>query len=162
MVKAWSLKNKKTTFVGVSDSLFSLQELAENHLLEWKRQSKTNRVIGITGSNGKTTHKEILFELAQSVLGENVLCTSGNFNNHIGVPLTLLRIENKHQVAIIEMGSNHPGEIETLCKIAHPDCGIITNIGDAHIEFFGNKENILKEKSSLYHWVKKEKGGHGE
>ncbi len=146
------LKNDypQITFFPVKDSILFLQELAKNHLASWRKLSHTNSVIAITGSNGKTTTKEMLIHLFEAIYPEKVLATRGNLNNHLGVPMTLLRLTPEHQIAIIEMGSNHPGEIATLCEIAHPNSGIITNIGAAHLEFFKNEEGVFKEKSALY------------
>ncbi len=130
----------------VKDSLETLQELARFH-----RQQLAIPIIGLTGSNGKTTTKE----LTQAVLSKQytTFATQGNLNNHIGVPLSILSIAPDDQIAIIEMGANHMGEIDTLCSIAQPDFGLITNIGVAHIEGFGSKENVAKAKSELYRYI---------
>jgi UDP-N-acetylmuramoyl-tripeptide--D-alanyl-D-alanine ligase len=135
----------------VQDVLSSLQQLANHH----RKQLKAC-VIGITGSNGKTTSKELI----NAVLGQKykVLATKGNLNNHIGVPLTLLSVTSEHEMAIIEMGANHQGEIELLSKIAEPDFGIITNIGKAHLEGFGGIEGVKKGKSELYRYIHDHKG----
>ncbi|MCC9137169.1 UDP-N-acetylmuramoyl-tripeptide--D-alanyl-D-alanine ligase [Pontibacter silvestris] len=127
----------------VEDTLQALQELARHH-----RRQLSIPVIGITGSNGKTTTKELIY----SVLSQkhNTLYTQGNLNNHIGVPLTLLRITQQHEMAIIEMGANHIGEIALLCSIALPTHGMITNIGKAHLEGFGSLEGVARGKSELY------------
>ncbi|QCR23748.1 UDP-N-acetylmuramoyl-tripeptide--D-alanyl-D-alanine ligase [Pontibacter sp. SGAir0037] len=127
----------------VEDTLQALQDLARHH-----RQQLSIPVIGITGSNGKTTSKE----LVHAVLSQkfNTLYTQGNLNNHIGVPLTLLRIKPAHEMAIIEMGANHIGEIALLCSIALPTHGMITNIGKAHLEGFGSLEGVARGKSELY------------
>lgn len=127
----------------VEDTLLALQELARHH-----RRQLSIPVIGITGSNGKTTSKE----LVHAVLSQkyNVLYTQGNLNNHIGVPLTLLRITPEHEMAIIEMGANHIGEIAQLSAIALPTHGLITNIGKAHLEGFGSLEGVARGKSELY------------
>ncbi|MES2591657.1 MAG: UDP-N-acetylmuramoyl-tripeptide--D-alanyl-D-alanine ligase [Bacteroidota bacterium] len=142
---------KDNRFFVVDDVLFTLQALANHH-----RKQLTIPVISITGTNGKTTSKE----LVNAVLSQkyNVLATKGNLNNHIGVPLTLLNISKEHEIAIIEMGANHQGEIAMLCKIAEPDFGMITNIGKAHLEGFGGYEGVVKAKSEMYHYIK-EKGG---
>lgn len=105
-------------------------------------------VIGITGSNGKTSVKELTREIL-ATQGE-VLATRGNLNNHIGVPLTLLALNEKHRYAVIEMGANHAGEIETLAKIANPDVGVVNNIGPAHLEGFGSLEGVARAKAELY------------
>ena len=135
----------------VPSTLKFLQGLARYH------RSKFNiPVIGITGSNGKTSTKELI----NSVLAKkfNTIATEGNLNNHLGVPFTLLRIKKEHEIAIIEMGANRPGDIEELCNIASPTHGIITNIGKAHLEGFGNLEGVVKTKSALYHSVRKQNG----
>jgi UDP-N-acetylmuramoyl-tripeptide--D-alanyl-D-alanine ligase len=127
----------------VSDVLATLQELARHH-----RRHLMIPVIGITGTNGKTTTKE----LVNAVLSKRyrTAATKGNFNNHLGVPLTLLSIPKETEIAIVEMGANHPGEIEFLCGIADPDCGLITNVGRAHLEGFGGFEGVVKTKTELY------------
>jgi UDP-N-acetylmuramoyl-tripeptide--D-alanyl-D-alanine ligase len=130
----------------VENVLESLQQLATHH----RRQLGTP-VIGITGTNGKTTTKELI----SSVLSEkyNVLFTQGNLNNHIGVPLTLLQLKPEHEIAVIEMGANHQGEIKMLSEIACPDYGIITNVGKAHLEGFGSFEGVMKTKAELYQYI---------
>lgn len=135
----------------VPDALKFLQNLAHYH-----RSKFIIPVIGITGSNGKTSTKELI----NSVLSQKycVLATKGNLNNHIGVPLTLLQLSSKHEVAIIEMGANRFKDIEELCEIAKPTHGIITNIGKAHLEGFGSFEGVLKTKLELYDSVSNSKG----
>ena len=130
----------------VGDCLTALQLLARHH-----RRTIGTRIIGVTGTNGKTTTKELI----ATVLGEkyNVLYTQGNFNNHIGVPKTLLRLTREHDIAVVEMGANHPGEIKTLTSIAEPDCGIITNVGKAHLEGFGSFEGVIRTKGELYDFL---------
>ncbi|MBI2280191.1 MAG: UDP-N-acetylmuramoyl-tripeptide--D-alanyl-D-alanine ligase [Bacteroidetes bacterium] len=135
----------------VDNVLETLQELANYH-----RKQLNIPIIGITGSNGKTTTKELIYAVLSKKY--NTVATHGNLNNHIGVPLTLLSIPKNCEIAIIEMGANHIGEIEQLCKIAEPNFGIITNIGTAHIEGFGSREGVIKAKSELYHFIKKTKG----
>jgi UDP-N-acetylmuramoyl-tripeptide--D-alanyl-D-alanine ligase len=134
---------KDSRIVFVADSLTYLQKLANYH-----RNKFVIPVIGITGSNGKTTSKELI----NSVLSTsyNTLSTIGNLNNHIGVPLTLLRLNKYHEIAIIEMGANKPNDIKELCEIAQPNLGIITNIGKAHLEGFGSFEGVLKTKKELF------------
>lgn len=151
----------KTIFITVEDSLLFLQELAKEHVKSWKKLNKKKTIIGITGSNGKTTHKEMLTHLLSSTFPGKILATKGNLNNHIGVPLTVLGLSKKHDVAIVEMGMNHAGEIKVLCDIALPDHGMITNIGAAHIEFLKSMDNILKEKGTLYDEVIKNSKGKG-
>ncbi len=142
---------KDERFYLVEDALACLQELAQYH-----RQQLKIPVIAITGSNGKTTSKELL----HAVLTEKykVLATKGNLNNHIGVPLTLLSIRQEHQIAIIEMGANHQGEIEALCKLAAPNFGMITNIGKAHLEGFGGAEGVIKGKNEMYRYIRQTQG----
>ena len=134
----------------VDDCLTTLQQLANYH----RRWLKTP-VIGITGTNGKTTTKE----LVSAVLGKkyHTLYTQGNLNNHIGVPMTLLRLTEEHEMAVVEMGANHPGEIKTLVHIAEPDYGLITNVGKAHLLGFGSFEGVIKTKGELYDFLR-EKG----
>jgi UDP-N-acetylmuramoyl-tripeptide--D-alanyl-D-alanine ligase len=133
--------------IHVQDSLKTLQDLAHYH-----RMMFDIPVIGITGTNGKTTSKELI----STVLNKeyNVLYTQGNLNNHIGVPLTLLRLNRSHNIAVVEMGANHPKEIEFLCKIARPNYGIITNVGKAHLEGFGSFEGVKKTKGELYDFIR--------
>ena len=135
----------------VDDVLVALQQLARLH-----RQTLGIPVIGITGTNGKTTTKE----LTSAVLSQKhkTLATQGNLNNHIGVPLTLLKLTREHEIAIIEMGANHPGEIRNLANIALPDYGIITNVGYAHLEGFGSLEGVIRTKGELYEFLKNNGG----
>ena len=132
----------------VEDTLKALQALAHEH-----RTQLATPLIALTGSNGKTTTKELIY----SVLNQSfrALKTEGNLNNHIGVPLTLLRLTPDTDIAIVEMGANHPGEIAALCQIAEPDFGYITNFGRAHLEGFGSFEGVVKAKSELYNYLKK-------
>lgn len=127
----------------VDDVLTSLQELAKHH-----RNQLSIPVIGLTGSNGKTTTKELIAAVLQT--SYNVFATYGNLNNHIGVPLSLLSILPEHEIAIIEMGANHQKEIEFLANLSQPSHGLITNIGKAHLEGFGGPEGVLKGKRELY------------
>lgn len=127
----------------VPDVLKALQELAAYHRKAW---GKT--VLQITGTNGKTTTKELISAVLSE--GKNVLYTEGNLNNHIGVPLTLLRIKPEHDIAVIETGANHPGEIADLCRIVEADFGLITNVGRAHLEGFGSFEGVKQTKGELY------------
>lgn len=131
----------------VDDVLKCLQNLANYH----RRQLKTP-VIGITGTNGKTTTKELIAAVLQQKY--NVLFTQGNFNNHIGVPKTLLSLTEKHEIAVVEMGANHPGEIKTLVNIVEPDMGIITNVGKAHLLGFGSFEGVIRTKGELYDYLR--------
>ncbi|MCX2679663.1 UDP-N-acetylmuramoyl-tripeptide--D-alanyl-D-alanine ligase [Galbibacter sp. EGI 63066] len=127
----------------VEDVLKSLQQLANHH-----RSFLKLPIISLTGSNGKTTTKELI----NAVLSKkfNTVATKGNLNNHIGVPLTLLSMDKSTEIGIVEMGANHLKEIESLCKITHPDFGYITNFGKAHLEGFGNIEGVIQGKSELY------------
>lgn len=139
-------------YILVENTLKALQQLANFH-----RRTLRLPIIGITGTNGKTTTKE----LVTAVLSKdfNVAATKGNLNNHIGVPLTLLGITKEHEIAVIEMGANHMGEIKELAEIAEPNFGLITNIGQAHLEGFGSFENIIKTKKELYDFIKTQKDG---
>lgn len=137
---------KDDRYLLVNDCLETLQQLANHH-----RKQFDIPFIGITGSNGKTTTKE----LVKAVLAQKykVHATAGNFNNHIGVPLTLLAMDESVEIAIIEMGANKLGDIAELCAIAEPTHGIITNIGKAHVGNFGGMENIIRAKSELYQYL---------
>ena len=139
-------------YIVVNDVLTTLQQLANHH-----RRQFHLKVIGITGTNGKTTTKELIASVLSTTY--NVLYTQGNLNNHIGVPLTLLRLTPEHDMAIIEMGANHPGEIKTLVEIAEPTYGIITNVGKAHLEGFGSFEGVIKTKGELYDFIRNTKNG---
>lgn len=130
----------------VEDVLTTLQLLARHH-----RDQLNIPILAITGSNGKTTTKELTRDVLLSKY--RILATRGNLNNHIGVPLTVLSITDEIELAIIEMGANHQGEIDLLCKVANPDYGIITNIGKAHLDGFGGMEGIKKGKSELYRYL---------
>ena len=131
----------------VADGLQALQKLAKFH----RTQLKT-KVIGITGTNGKTTTKELIFSVLSTKY--KTFATQGNLNNHVGVPLSVLSIRPETELAVIEMGANHIGEIAELCKISQPDLGLITNIGKAHLEGFGSYEGIIQAKSELYNYLK--------
>jgi len=137
----------------VRDSLAALQCLALHH----RRSIQGLKVIGIAGSNGKTTCKELIY----AVLSQHYIChaTPGNYNNHLGVPLSLLGIRPGTAFAVIELGTNHPGEIEILCRMAEPDMGLVTSIGKEHLEGFGDLNQVIREEITLYRWIK-EHGGH--
>jgi UDP-N-acetylmuramoyl-tripeptide--D-alanyl-D-alanine ligase len=135
----------------VDDCLMELQALARHH-----RKELNVPVLAITGTNGKTTTKELLACILSKKL--KVHCTKGNLNNHIGVPVTILSAPAGTEMMIIEMGANHIGEIRTLCLIAKPDYGIITNIGTAHIEGFGSADGVIKAKTELYEYLRKVNG----
>ncbi len=138
-------------FILVDNALQALQKLANYHRLQFDIP-----VIAITGTNGKTTTKE----LVAAVLSRkyNVLYTQGNFNNHIGVPKTLLSLGRQHEIAVIEMGANHPGEIKTLAEIAEPNYGLITNVGKAHLLGFGSFEGVIRTKGELYDYLREHHG----
>ena len=147
-----SLLTPHSSLIFVGNVLDTLQQLARYH-----REQLNIPFVGITGTNGKTTTKE----LVAAVLSKKyrVHYTQGNFNNHIGVPLTLLSIKSDCEIAVIEMGANHPGEIKTLANIALPTCGLITNVGKAHLEGFGSLEGVINTKKELYDNIT-ERGGH--
>src|SRR5688572_29301443 len=127
----------------VEDALIALQQLALHH-----RRQFDIPFIAITGSNGKTTTKELLHAILSTTYKTST--TEGNLNNHIGVPLTILSIKTGTEMAVIEMGANHRGEIASYCRIALPDFGIITNCGKAHLEGFKNEEGVRKAKGELF------------
>ena len=133
-------------FILVDDVLATLQALATHH-----RRQFDIPVIAITGTNGKTTTKELVHAVLSTTF--RVTATSGNLNNHIGVPLTLLSITKETGIAVVEIGANHPGEIDQLCRIAEPEYGLITNIGKAHLEGFGGYEGVVRAKSELYRYL---------
>lgn len=135
----------------VDNVLKTLQQLAHHH-----RKVLGLPIIGITGTNGKTTTKELLAAVLSTKF--NLLYTEGNFNNHIGVPLTLLRLTHDHEMAVIEMGASHPGDIKELVDILHPNYGIITNVGRAHLEGFGSFEGVIRTKGELYDYIRRSKG----
>lgn len=143
--------NGNPQLILVENTLKTLQALARHH-----RRVMNIPVVAITGTNGKTTTKELI----SAVLSKkyNVLFTKGNLNNHIGVPLTLLRMTDEHDVAVIEMGANHPGEIKILAEIAEPNFGLVTNIGKAHLEGFGSFEGVIKTKGELYDYIRRTGG----
>jgi len=135
----------------VSDVLETLQNLANHH-----RKQLNIPIIGITGTNGKTTSKELIKSVLETTF--KVYATLGNLNNHIGVPLTLLSMDSSIEIGIVEMGANHLKEIEFLCNIADPDFGIITNVGKAHLEGFGSFEGVKQTKAELYRHIEAKKG----
>lgn len=138
-----------TRYILVDNCLHTLQQLANYH----RRQLGT-RIIGITGTNGKTTTKELI----SAVLSQkyNILYTLGNLNNPIGMPLTLLRLKAEHELGVVEMGASHPGDIKELVEIAEPDYGIITNVGKAHLEGFGSFEGVVRTKGELYDYLRRQ------
>ena len=137
------IANQDERLILVPDVLKALQELAAHHRREWG-----GTVLQITGTNGKTTTKELISAVLSE--GKQVLYTEGNLNNHIGVPRTLLRIKREHDIAIVETGANHPGEIADLCQIVGADYGLITNVGRAHLEGLGSFEGVKRTKGELY------------
>jgi len=145
------LKNQNDKIIFVENSLKELQNLSR-----YNRSKYDVKVIGLTGSNGKTTTKNLICNIVSQKY--NTLCTDGNLNNHIGVPLTLLNIKPETEIAVIEMGANHIGEIENLCQICMPDIGLITNFGSAHLEGFGGLKGVIKGKTELYKYLIKNYG----
>jgi len=137
----------KKRLIFVDNCLQTFKDLAREH-----RRQFNIPVIGITGTNGKTTTKE----LVAAVLSQkyNVLYTQGNFNNDVGVPKTLFRLTKEHEIAVIEMGASHPGDIKTLAETAEPTCGLITNVGKAHLQGFGSFEGVIKTKCELYDFLR--------
>ncbi|MCF6182015.1 UDP-N-acetylmuramoyl-tripeptide--D-alanyl-D-alanine ligase [Lutibacter sp.] len=145
------IKSKNNHIIKVNNGLQTLQKLANYH-----RKKLAIPIISLTGSNGKTTTKELINTVLSTKY--KTVATQGNLNNHIGVPLTLLSMTPKTEIGVVEMGANHIGEIKFLCSIAEPNYGYITNFGKAHLEGFGSFENIIKEKSELYKFIKKANG----
>ncbi len=146
LVIADNYSGKDERVVIVNDSVATMQELAQKY-----RRALNIKVIGITGSNGKTTTKDMIY----SVLSQRYRCkkTEGNYNNHIGLPFTLLQLEDNDEVSVLEMGMSGFGEIDRLCSIAQPDYAIITNIGDSHLEFLKTRENVFKAKGEIIKYV---------
>ena len=138
-------------YVGVRDAVSFTQELGSLHVRNWR--DRGGKIFAISGSNGKTTHKEMLAFLLKSVMPNEVVATEKNNNNHLGVPLTVLQIKPETKVCVLELGSNHPGEIKLLCDLAKPNCGLVTNIGATHLEFFGTESAVFEEEGYLYHAV---------
>ena len=134
-------------FILVDNCLQTYKDLAREH-----RRQFDIPVIGITGTNGKTTTKELIAAVLQQKY--NVLYTQGNFNNDVGVPKTLFRLSKEHEIAVIEMGASHPGDIKTLVETAEPTCGLITNVGKAHLQGFGSFEGVIKTKCELYDYLR--------
>ena len=138
-------------YVLVDDCLRTLQLLARHH-----RRTLGTRIIGITGTNGKTTTKELMAAVLSTSF--RLHYTQGNLNNHIGVPLTLLGLRPEHQLAVVEMGASHPGDIRELVEIAEPDFGLITNVGKAHLEGFGSFEGVIRTKGELFDYLRSRGG----
>jgi UDP-N-acetylmuramoyl-tripeptide--D-alanyl-D-alanine ligase len=143
VVSAPEVAGTDPRMVLVPDTLQAYKDLAREH-----RRQFNIPIIGITGTNGKTTTKE----LTRAVLAQryNVMATEGNFNNDVGVPKTVLRLRPEHEIAIVEMGASHPGDIQTLAATAEPTCGLITNVGKAHLQGFGSFEGVVQTKGELY------------
>ena len=143
---------KDDRFIVVDNCLQTFKDLAREH-----RRQFNIPVIGITGTNGKTTTKELI----AAVLSQkyNVLYTQGNYNNDVGVPKTLFRLTKEHEIAVIEMGASHPGDIKTLAETAEPTCGLITNVGRAHLQGFGSFEGVIKTKCELYDFLRTREDG---
>ena len=141
-----TLDDFKQRLILVDNCLQTYKDLAREH-----RRQFDIPVIGITGTNGKTTTKELI----RAVLAEcyNVMATEGNFNNDVGVPKTLFRLNDSHDIAVVEMGASHPGDIKTLVETAEPNCGLITNVGRAHLQGFGSFEGVCKTKGELYDFL---------
>ncbi|MCR9205402.1 MAG: UDP-N-acetylmuramoyl-tripeptide--D-alanyl-D-alanine ligase [Halobacteriovoraceae bacterium] len=157
VLDALEAKNSKVTFIRVKDIFQFILELGNARSRRF--QERGGKVIGLTGSNGKTTNKEMIKHLL-SFLGEPfVHATKGNLNNQIGVPLTLFELEGIHKVAVIEMGTNFPGEIQVLADCAAPAFGLITNIGHAHIEFLKSLDGVYEEKTALFRFIKEKAKG---
>lgn len=135
--------------IKVEDTIVAMQELARDYRMALKLV-----IIGITGSNGKTTTKDMVY----SVLSQKYRCkkTEGNYNNHIGLPFTILQLEDGDEIAVLEMGMSGFGEIDKLCEISSPDYGIITNIGDSHLEFLKTRENVFKAKGEMIKYISEE------
>jgi len=154
---AWAIVDDKTMYDGQSAALKERMVLVDDCLKTYKLLAREHRrqfnipVIGITGTNGKTTTKELIRAVLQEKY--NVLATEGNLNNDVGVPRTLLRLRPEHEIAIIEMGASHPGDIKTLAETAEPTCALITNVGRAHLEGFGSFEGVVRTKGELYDWI---------
>ena len=141
-----SILDKNPNLICVEDSLKALQKLSSYH-----RSQYDTKIIGVTGSNGKTTTKNLIYSILSQKY--NVIKTKGNLNNHIGVPISLFDINEDVDIAIIEMGANHIGEIKSLCEIAMPDIGLITNYGKAHLEGFGGFEGVIKGKTEMFDYL---------
>lgn len=151
VVDEWNEEIIPPRVIVVDNVLTTLQKLANYH-----RKKLKTPILGITGTNGKTTTKELVATILAKEF--KVAYTQGNFNNHIGVPLTLLSMNKSHEIGVVEMGANHPGEIKALCEIAEPNFGLITNVGKAHLEGFGSFENVIKTKGELYDFIRQAEG----
>lgn len=151
VIDEWDGEIKNERIIKVENVLTTLQKLANFH-----RRKLKIPIIGITGTNGKTTTKELIaISLSRKF---KVAFTQGNFNNHIGVPLTLLSMDKSHEIGVVEMGANHLGDIKELCEIVEPNYGIITNVGRAHLEGFETFENVVSAKCELYDFIREHEG----
>ena len=153
--EAAGLAGKDARIIPVDDTLATLKALARTHRCAMTYNGKRLTVIGLTGTNGKTTTKELIRAVLEKKY--KVAATKGNLNNEIGVPLSILSIASDTQIAVIEMGASHPGDILELVSIAEPDCGLITNIGKAHLEGFGSLEGVMHTKGELYDFLRTRK-----
>lgn len=161
---AWAVVNEDSAaadtrdarIIAVSDPLKALQALAHRHRCEAMVNGKRLTVLGLTGTNGKTTTKELICSVLRTKY--DIIGTEGNLNNDIGVPLTLMRINEHTELAVIEMGANHPDDISHLTEIVEPDLGLITNVGKAHLLGFGSFEGVKRAKGQLYDWIGEHKG----
>jgi UDP-N-acetylmuramoyl-tripeptide--D-alanyl-D-alanine ligase len=157
LAKEWSKEFPETTFVAVKNSVTYLQKLASVHVRDWYANTDIHHLIAISGSNGKTTTKEMLYHLLKNTMHSEVIATQKNNNNHIGVPLTIFDIDpRKTKAAVVEFGSNHPGEMKVLCDLAFPNVGITTNIGHTHMEFFSELKDVFIEEGLIFEAVMKE------
>jgi UDP-N-acetylmuramoyl-tripeptide--D-alanyl-D-alanine ligase len=151
LIKELSLSYKDRCFVSVEDSITFFQNLMSEHLADWR---KNNKAIIISGSNGKTTTKEMIYFLLDHFYPSKVIKTEKNNNNHIGVPLTIKELSEDNEFLVLELGSNHPGEMEALCKIVKPNIAYVTNVGETHLEFFDTLDNVFKEETTCFEFVK--------
>ena len=151
IVDEWEEVKDNDRIIRVDNVLKTLQQLANYH-----RKKLRIPIIGITGTNGKTTTKELIsISLSREF---KVASTQGNFNNHIGVPYTRLSMNKSHEIGVVEMGANHPGNIKELCEIAEPNYGVMTNVGRAHLEGFGTFDNGVKTRCELYDYIGENEG----
>jgi len=155
LINEYSKNYSKCCFVKVNSAVGFTQEISSLHTKEWQKGG--GYLFAISGSNGKTTHKEMLSFILSYAFPGDVESTQKNNNNHLGVPFTLLQIKANTKVCILELGSNHPGEIEVLCNIAQPQGGLVTNIGATHLEFFDTLENVFQEEGYLFEHLNKTK-----
>lgn len=158
LAEKYSSMHRKIRFYAVKDSVEALQVLARLHVEDWYTNTTTHHLIAISGSNGKTTTKEMLHKILSGLFQDKVTATLKNNNNHIGVPLTLFQIHCRTTLAaVVEFGSNHPGEIKVISDIAQPNAGIVTNIGLTHMEFFKDTKDVFLEEGLIYQYVNKNK-----